>query len=209
MKSVERIKEKKKIEINTQVILASSSETRIRRLKSFFSNVEIVNHKINEDKEKKKNKNLNAKELARYLAQIKAESVNTKWKNDFIIGCDQTLECMKKIISKPMNLKEAKENLLFLSGKKHELHTCLYVLKNSKEYFVEQRTSYMMFKKITETQIEKYLRTNQKTAMSCVGSYKIEDNKKHNFLQIIKGEEEAIVGFPIKKFIQKLQREES
>ena len=35
MKSVERIKEKK-IEINTQVILASSSETRIRRLKKFF-----------------------------------------------------------------------------------------------------------------------------------------------------------------------------
>ena len=62
---------------------------------------------------KRKNKNLNAKELARYLAQIKAESVNTKWKNDFIIGCDQTLECMKKIISKPMNLKEAKENLYF------------------------------------------------------------------------------------------------
>ena len=60
----------------------------------------------------------------------------------------------------------------------------------------------MMFKKITETQIEKYLRKNQKTAMSCVGSYKIEDNKKHNFLQIIKGEKEAIVGFPIKNLFK-------
>ena len=86
--------------------------------------------------------------MARYLAQIKAESVNTNEKMILLLVVIKTLECMKKIISKPMNLKEAKENLLFLSGKKHELHTCLYVLKNSKEYFVEQRTSYMMFKKL-------------------------------------------------------------
>ena len=62
MKSVERIKEKKKIEINTQVIPKKKGL-------SFFSNVEIVNHKFYEDKERK-NKNL-TKELVHILRKLK------------------------------------------------------------------------------------------------------------------------------------------
>ena len=45
------------------------------------------------------------------------------------------------------------------------------------------------------------------TTLSCVGSYKIEDNNKYKFLEIVKGDEESIVGFPIKKFIQKIRKE--
>ena len=64
-----------------------------------------------------------------------------------IMGCDQTLECNKKIISKPENCMQAKKNLMFLSGKKHKLHTCLYVLKEDKEFFIEEVTSELYFKK--------------------------------------------------------------
>ena len=200
------IKEKL-LTINQQVILASSSKTRIKKLKKFIKVVKITNHKINEEKIKKIKQGLSAKSLAKYLAKRKAESIVQNYKSSYIIGCDQTLECRNRIISKPKNYEEAKENLLFLNGQDHKLFSCLYVIKNEKEFFIEQTTSHLSFKKITEQKIDSYISENKKTVLSCVGSYRIEDNKKYKFLEIIKGTEESIIGFPIKKFIEKLKRE--
>ena len=198
---------KEKTEKYPQVILASSSETRINILKKTFKEIQIKKHKINEKMEKSINKHLKANELAKHLAKKKAESISDINKTFLIIGCDQTLECNKKIISKPENCIQAKKNLMFLSGKKHKLHTCLYVLKEDKEFFIEEVTSELYFKKVSEVQIDKYLKENKETALNCVGSYKIEDNDKYNFLQIISGNNESILGFPIKKFIEKLESE--
>ena len=198
------VKEKKKIEVNPHVILASSSLTRIKLLKKFFKHFEIKKHLIDEKLEKSIMKHLTAKDLAKYLAKKKAESVCSRSDRKYIIGCDQVLECNGKLISKAQNLVEAKENLAYLTGKKHQLFTCLYVLRNTEEYLVEETTSQLYFKKISEKTIETYINENKKTALSCVGSYKIEDNDKYNFLEILEGSEEAIIGFPIKNFIKKL-----
>ena len=198
---------KEKNEKYPQVILASSSETRISILKKIFKKIQIKKHKINEKREKSINKHLKADELAKHLAKKKAESVSQTNKTCLIMGCDQTLECNQKIINKPENCIQAKKNLMFLSGKKHKLYTCLYVLKEDKEFFIEEVTSEIYFKKVSEVQIDKYLKENKETALNCVGSYKIEDNEKYNFLQIISGNKESILGFPIKKFIEKLESE--
>ena len=72
----------------------------------------------------------------------------------------------------------------------------MYVLRNTEEYLVEETISQLYFKKISEKTIETYINENKKTALSCVGSYKIEDNDKYNFLEILEGSEEAIIGFP-------------
>ena len=143
--------------------------------------------------------------LAKYLAKKKAESVCNRSNDKYIIGCDQVLECNGKLISKAQNLVEAKENLAYLTGKKHQLFTCLYVLRNAEEYLVEETISQLYFKKISEKTIETYINENRKTALSCVGSYRIEDNDKYNFLEVLEGSEEAIIGFPLKNFIKKLR----
>ena len=201
------MKNEKIITGSTQVILASSSATRINILQNFFDKVKVVRHKVDEVKEKRKKKNLNAQKLVKYLAENKAKSICSEYKNGYIISCDQILECSKKIISKPMNLKQAKTNLLFLTGKPHNLFTCLYVIKNMKEYFIEETSSKIFFKKVSEEKIDHYIAENEVTTLSCVGSYKIEDNNKYKFLEIVRGDEESIVGFPIKKFIQKIRKE--
>ena len=91
--------------------------------------------------------------------------------------------------------------------KKHKLHTCLYVLKEDKEFFIEEVTSELYFKKVSEVKIDKYLKDNKETALNCVGSYKIEDNDKYNFFTNYFRNKESILGFPIKKFIEKLESE--
>ena len=201
------MKKNKKIINSTQVILASSSQTRINIVKKYFSKVRVIEHKVDESEEKEKNKKLNAAELAKFLAKKKARSIIDTFKNSYIIGCDQTLECNEILISKPRTLRQAKENLMFLSGKEHRLYTCLYVLKNAKRFFSEETMSHLYLKNISESQIEKYIKENKKTVLSCIGSYKIEDNQKYKFLKIIEGKEESIMGFPIKNFVEKVQRE--
>ena len=209
-KNKERKKEVKKMNLSTKhqhIVLASSSITRQREIRKHFKNAIFFKHKINEAEEKKKRKQLNAKDLAYHLAKLKAMSASFKFKDKFIIGCDQTLECDYKILSKPKTLIKAKENLKKLSGKNHRLYTCIYVLRNLREYFVEETSAELSFKKTTNKEINDYIEKNVNTVLSCVGSYKIEENEKYKFIKIIKGDKESIIGFPLKKFLKKIREE--
>ena len=63
---------------------------------------------------------------------------------------------------------------------------------------------FFFFKTITEQQLDTYLNENNKTALTTVGSYKIEDNEKYKFIKIISGDIETIKGFPLKNFLEKM-----
>ena len=54
---------------------------------------------------------------------------------------------------------------------------------------------------------DNYLNDQSKEVLKSVGSYKIEDNSKYNFLKILKGDYETIIGFPLKNFIKKFMKE--
>ena len=191
---------------NQQVVLASLSKTRQIEIKKYFKDVILTKHCVDETKEKKKHKQLNAKDLAYHLARLKAISVSAKYKDRFVIGCDQTLECNAKILSKPNTLNKAKKNLKELSGKKHNLFTCIYILKDLREYFVEETSAELSFRKTSDEEINNYVEKNKLTAINCVGSYKIEENKKYKFIKILKGKKESIIGFPLAKFLRKIRK---
>ena len=203
----ERTKKANLITNNQQVVLASLSKTRQIEIKKYFKYVILTKHNVDETKEKKKHKQLNAKDLAYHLARLKAISVSHKYKDKFVIGCDQTLECNTKILSKPKTLIKAKKNLKELSGKKHRLFTCIYVLKNLREYFVEETSAELSFRRTSDAEINDYIKKNRVTAVSCVGSYKIEENKKYKFIKVLKGSKESIIGFPLKKFLGSIKKE--
>ena len=200
----EKIKKTNLITNNQQVVLASLSKTRQIEIKKYFKDVILTKHNVDEKKEKKKHNQLNAKDLAYHLARLKAISVSAKYKDKFVIGCDQTLECNARILSKPKTLIKAKKNLKELSGKKHNLYTCIYVLKDLREYFVEETSAELSFRKTSDDEINHYVEKNRVTAINCVGSYKIEENKKYKFIKILKGEKESIIGFPLTKFLKKI-----
>ena len=202
----EKIKKANLITNNQQVVLASLSKTRQIEIKKHFKDVILTKHTVDEIKEKKKHKQLNAKDLAFHLARLKAISVSAKYKDKFVIGCDQTLECNAKILSKPKSLVKAKKNLKELSGKKHNLFTCIYVLKDLREYFVEETSAELSFRKTSDDEINRYVEKNKVTAIKCVGSYKIEENKKYKFIKILKGKKEAIIGFPLTRFLRKIRK---
>ena len=193
--------------VHKQVILASSSKTRINYLKRHFDRIVVVKHKIDEKKIKEEHLEINFMDLVRLLAKKKAESIMENYSKNVIIGSDQILVCEGKLVNKPENLLEAKENLINLRGKRHTLISSLYVIKNKKFYFQETKEAKILFKKITKKKIDDYLSEQKKEVLKSVGSYRIEDNRKYNFLKILKGDYETIIGFPLKNFIKKFMKD--
>ena len=190
-----------------QVILASSSETRINYLKQHFDKILVVPHKIDEKKIKEEYLETNFTNLVQLLAKKKAKSVMEDYSKNVVIGSDQVLVCEGKLIDKPENLSDAKENLINLIGKRHTLISSLYVIKNKKFYFEETKEAEMLFKRIPRKKIDDYLSEQKKEVLKTVGSYRIEDNSKYNFLKILKGDYETILGFPLKNFIKKFMKD--
>ena len=192
---------KTKISTNNQeVILASSSETRKNHLKKYIKKFKVEKHRIDEQRHKKEE--TKPSKLVRELAQKKAESIKDLYPKGIIIGSDQILICQRKIIDKPKNLVEAKKSLMNLRNKVHLLMSSIYVLNNGEFFFRKTKQAELFFKNIDEWQVDNYLKDNEETALSSVGSYRIEDNDHYKFLEIISGDRETILGFPINDFME-------
>ena len=189
-----------------QVILASSSQTRISHIKKYFDRVLAVNHRVQENNIKKQNTELNFVDLVELLSKEKAESIMDDYPQCIVIGSDQILICEGKLINKSESLLKAKENLINLRGKKHILISSTYAIKNKKFYFKETKQAEILFKNVSKRKIEEYLKEEKDVLMS-VGSYRIEDNSKYNFLTVLKGDHETIIGFPLKNLVKKLMKD--
>ncbi len=188
-----------------RVILASSSEIRIKILNKYFSKVEKVSHKIDEKKFKTPGKK--PEEIVLTIARKKALSVIEDYSDDIVIASDQILVCENKILSKPKTLEAAKKKLLFLRNKTHQLYSSIYVMKKRRFYFQQVKKASIFVKNLSQRDIESYVKTNHKTVINTVGSYKIEENPRYKFIRVINGDLETILGFPIKDLIEKIKHE--
>ena len=186
-----------------QIILASSSQARIEYLKRQNISFQIRPHKIDESIIKKKK--LPFTKIVEILAKTKAQSVIKK-KDEIIIGSDQILICEGKLINKPRSVHEAKQNLIFLKNKKHKLISSVVVICKDNIVFKETKEAILKMRDINNRDIEMYLAKNKQTALNCIGSYKIEENNKYNFLEVIEGDLETIIGFPAGKFIERIKK---
>ena len=186
-----------------QIILASSSQARIEYLERQKINFQKRPPKVEESIIKKKKKPFT--KIVETLAKLKAQSV-IEGKGELIIGSDQILICESKLIDKPRTINEAKQNLIFLRNKKHKLISSVVVIYRDDIVFKETKEAILQMKNISDNDIEIYLAKNKETALNCVGSYKIEENSKYNFLEEIEGDLETIIGFPVSKFIERIKK---
>ena len=195
----------KKFTIKEEVILASESKTRINQISKYIKEIKVVKHRLDEDAVKAKIKD--PIKLAQEIAKCKAMSVKHLYPDSFIIGSDQVLVCDQKIYNKPKNLDEAKNNLISLKNKIHFLVSSIYVLRKTKLFFQQTKKAQLFLKNIKNADIINYVDSNPVTALSTVGSYKIEENDKFNFLDIISGDMETIIGFPTNDFVKAFYNE--
>ena len=193
--------------LRKKFILASNSASRFSLLKNAGLNFIRTPPLCNEEKIKisfLKNKT-NKKNLAKHLAKAKALSVSRKKPNKIVIGSDTVIIFQKKIINKAKNLKEAKNKLKKLSGKKHLIISCVSVCYKGKQIWSKKQQTTVRLKKLSDKQIDRYLKKTSKEILSSVGCYQAE-KLGPQIIESIKGDFFNVLGFPLFPFLSFMSR---
>jgi septum formation protein len=144
--------------------------------------------------------------LVKRLAIAKARAVAEKNTNALIIGADQVAVHAGKIIGKPHTHEKAVQQLRAVSGSAIILYTGLALINsNTGRVQIEVVPFRVVFRKLTDAQIENYLRKEQ--PYDCAGSVKSE-GLGIALLERMEGEDpNALIGLPLIHLVRMLENE--
>jgi len=177
-----------------QVILASSSTSRLRLLESAGITPKVLISGV--DEEASQFDLLSPAELVIALAILKAHTVKESApENSLIIGCDSTFEFNGKSLGKPGNREKAIARCKELSGKSGYLHTghCLIDLKQGIE-LSERSTAKVQFAQMTEAEIIDYVDSGE--PLNVAGGFTL-DGLSAPFIINIEGDPSGIIGLSL------------
>jgi septum formation protein len=177
-----------------QVILASSSASRLRLLESAGITPKVLISGV--DEEASEFDLLSPAELVIALAILKAHTVKENApENSLIIGCDSTFEFNGKSLGKPGNRENAIARCKELSGKSGYLHTghCLIDLKQGIE-LSERSTAKVQFAQMTEAEIIDYVDSGE--PLNVAGGFTL-DGLSAPFITNIEGDPSGIIGLSL------------
>ena len=178
------------------LLLASGSKTRADILSNAKISFKVIEHGVDEEEAKISYSNLTPHNIAVKLSEIKAIKPSLKFRDSFVIGGDQVLEFNKTLMNKAADMSEAKNQLLDLQGKSHELITSIVIAKNGSVVWKYSDVSKMTMRNLNEKQIDEYLNSIDKGILGCVGVYAIEQ-EGIKLLNKIEGDYFSILGLPL------------
>tara|TARA_A100000164_G_scaffold353271_1_gene359725 strand:- start:12 stop:596 length:585 start_codon:yes stop_codon:yes gene_type:complete len=183
-----------------RIVLASKSGVRKEILKKNEIDCDVEPSNVDEDEVKAAMLNENATPtlISKNLAELKANKVSNKYPDRIVLGADSVIDFEGELISKPKSRQEALEILIKLNGKKHQLISSVCVSKNGAMIWNYTDVSSLTMKELNLDQIRSYLKKVDDKKLFAYGVYQIESGGKDLFLKI-DGEEDSIMGLPIKK----------
>jgi len=135
-------------------------------------------------------------EIAAALAEAKALSVAASRAGALVIGADQVLSADGRAWHKPSSIGEARDQLIALSGRTHELHSAIAVAREGTIGWRHSETVRLTMRPLTAGFIDDYLSRVGREALRSVGSYQIEGPGIQLFERIA-GAYFAILGLPL------------
>ena len=108
------------------------------------------------------------------------------------------LDLEGEIISKPLDRNEALKNLKKLNGKKHYLISSVCISKNGSMIWNYTDKAELTMKRMTDNDLKDYLSKITDEALYSYNVYQIEGEGRNLFTDI-EGDEDTIMGLPIKK----------
>ena len=183
-----------------KLILASQSIVRKQILEK--NNIKCIVIKSNLDEEPIKDglikDGASPEIISKNLAEIKAIKVSRQNHDFIVLGADSVIDLDNKIISKPQNRNEALEILKKLNGKKHSLISSVTLAKNGSMIWNYTDKAALTMKKMSEEELKEYLSKINDDALYAYNVYQIEGEGRALF-SIIEGDEDTIMGLPVKK----------
>lgn len=183
-----------------KIILGSASPRRQQLLKD--AAFEFSVQPINADESFPAN--LKAEQIALYLCEKKAAAYPNKLKeNEVLITADTIVWIGDLVLNKPANEFEAKQMLMLLSGKTHQVFTgvCLTTTKGKTSFTDETKVHFRHF---SEEEINFYIANHK--PFDKAGSYGAQDWLGLIGVDKIEGSYFNVMGLPIHKVYQELYR---
>ena len=188
-----------------KIILASKSKVRKHMLDKNKIPNQAEPSNIEEDviKESLLKESATPTIISKRLAELKANKVSAKLTNLIVLGADSVIDLEGELISKPTNRNEAFGILRKLNGKKHYLVSSACISKNGSMIWNYTDKATLTMKKFSDAELEIYLSKITDEDLYAYNVYQIEGDGRSLFSSI-DGDEDTIMGLPIKKIIEYL-----
>ncbi|MEJ1242350.1 Maf family nucleotide pyrophosphatase [Chryseolinea sp. T2] len=141
-------------------------------------------------------------QVARYLAEKKAEYFRPTMKNEVIVAADTVVIVDENIVNKPADRNEAIRMLTTLSGRTHLVMTGVCIISREREESFDESTL-VTFQSLTREEIEHYV-DNYKP-YDKAGAYGAQDWIGMIAIQKIEGSYFNVMGLPIHIVYQHLK----
>ena len=186
-----------------KIILASKSKVRKKILDDHDILNEVKPSNVDEDivKSSLLKEKASPELISKNLAELKANKISGKFSDNLVLGADSVIDLDGELISKPDNREEALEILKKLNGKKHHLISSVCISKNGSMVWNHTDKATLTMKKMKEDDLNSYLAKISDEALYAYNVYQIEGEGR-NLFSSIKGDEDTIMGLPVKKIIE-------
>ena len=183
-----------------KLVLASKSKVRYQILSKFNIKCTVEHSNIDEEpvKESLLNEGATPEIISKNLAELKANKVSTKFSNRLVLGADSVIDLEGKVISKPVDRKEALEILRSLNGKSHNLISSVCISKDGNMIWNYTDKATLTMKNFSQKDLKEYLSKISDEALYAYNVYQIEGEGKNLFSKI-NGDKDTIMGIPVKR----------
>ena len=192
--------------MKNKIILASKSKVRKYILDK--NNIESIVEPSNVDEDIVKysliKEQATPEIISKNLAELKANKISGKILDQLVLGADSVIDLDGELISKPESREDAMKILKKLNGKSHFLISSVCISKNGSMIWNYTDKATLIMKNLSDDELKKYLSKISDEALYAYNVYQIEGEGRHLF-KSIEGDEDTIMGLPIKKIKEYLK----
>ena len=185
------------------LVVASSSLVRARMLRDAGIRIEIAPSNV--DEAAFKSADSDPVQMAQGLAAAKAVAVSRDW-DGLVIGADQTLDLDGGRLDKPLDLADARRQLLLMRGKTHWLHAAAAVAHGGEVVWRTIDSARLTVRSFSDDYLDDYLAREGDAILGCVGCYRLEGEGVQLF-DCIEGDYFTVLGLPLSPLLGFLREE--
>tara|TARA_B100001057_G_scaffold399874_1_gene410893 strand:+ start:2211 stop:2798 length:588 start_codon:yes stop_codon:yes gene_type:complete len=183
-----------------KIILASKSKVRKEILDNNNILCDVEPSNIDEEIVKRSliNENATPEIISKNLAELKANKISLKKTDHIVLGADSVIDLEGELISKPTSRSDAMYILNKLNGKVHYLISSVCISKNGSMLWNYTEKAKLTMKNLSKNYLENYLSNISDENLYAYNVYQIE-GKGRDLFSKIEGDEDTIMGLPIKQ----------
>ena len=183
--------------MSARLILASGSAIRRDILDGAGLDYDVITRPVDEAAIKAAMlvENARLRDIADALAEAKAMRVSRQ-EAGLVIGADQIMVMENRLFDKPKSMEEARERLISMRGKKHELIGAVVICENGLPVWRHMCKTKLWVRDFSDDFLDWYINTEGEALMKSVGAYRFEGPGSQLF-EKVEGDFFAILGLDL------------